>query len=254
MSGEQRKFELTGPQIVGSALAAVTVAVAASYLGVAGTVIGAALMSVGSTVGTAVYTHYLKRTGAKVKQHTVNAWHGHPAGKEPPAEQSAPVAPPEPAQHGKPSWIKVTVAAALVFAVSMGGILAYQAVAGQTVADQITGKPRQEAKRDKPPLRQHKHVEPAPQAPETQPIITPSASSSPRPTAAPTRTPTAQSPSTPTSTSEPSGSPSPAPSQSPPEGAAESLPPDEPPPSQQTRPADRQPTRSCRPALVPIVC
>ncbi|MGN9780053.1 hypothetical protein ACTMTF_01410 [Nonomuraea sp. ZG12] len=253
MSGEQRKFELTGPQIVGSALAAVTVAVAASYLGVAGTVIGAALMSAGTTVGTAVYTHYLKRTGAKVKKHTVTAWHGHLAEKEPSAGQSTPGATPEPAQRGKPSWIKVAVAAALVFAVSMGGILAYQAVAGQTVADQITGKPRQEAKRDKPPLRQHKHVEPALQPPATQPAMTPSGHVSPRPTAT-TPTPTAQPASTPTSTPEPSGSPSPAPSQSPPEGTAETPPPGERPPSQQPEPADPQPTRSCLPALVPIMC
>ncbi|WP_433240737.1 hypothetical protein ACQPYK_35010 [Streptosporangium sp. CA-135522] len=62
MGGRQR-FELSMPQIVGGALATMTAAVAASYLGVAGTVIGAAVMSVGSTVGGAVYTHYLKRTG-----------------------------------------------------------------------------------------------------------------------------------------------------------------------------------------------
>lgn len=62
MGGEQR-FDLSLPQIVGGALATMTAAVAASYLGVAGTVIGAAVMSVGSTVGGAVYTHYLKRTG-----------------------------------------------------------------------------------------------------------------------------------------------------------------------------------------------
>ncbi|MEV4250576.1 hypothetical protein AB0J63_45160 [Streptosporangium canum] len=54
------------PQIVGGALATMTAAVAASYLGVAGTVIGAAVMSVGSTVGGAVYTHYLKRTGSQL--------------------------------------------------------------------------------------------------------------------------------------------------------------------------------------------
>ena len=71
MGGEQRKFELTGPQIVGSTLAAVTAAVAASYLGVTGTVIGAALVSAATTVGSAVYTHYLRRTGEKVKRHTV---------------------------------------------------------------------------------------------------------------------------------------------------------------------------------------
>lgn len=73
MGGEQQKFELSVPQIGGSALAAVTAAVAASYLGVAGTVIGAAVMSVASTVGTAVYTHYLKRTGDQVIRRTVVA-------------------------------------------------------------------------------------------------------------------------------------------------------------------------------------
>ncbi|MBN6055314.1 hypothetical protein JYK22_25480, partial [Nonomuraea sp. RK-328] len=70
MGGEQPKFELSVPQIGGSALAAVTAAVAASKLGVAGTVIGAAVVSVASTVGTAVYTHYLKRTGDQVIRRT----------------------------------------------------------------------------------------------------------------------------------------------------------------------------------------
>ncbi|MGV9330341.1 hypothetical protein [Streptosporangium sandarakinum] len=65
MGGEQR-FDLSLPQIIGGALATMTAAVAASYLGVAGTVIGAAVMSVGSTVGGAVYTHYLKQTGSRL--------------------------------------------------------------------------------------------------------------------------------------------------------------------------------------------
>ncbi|MEU7990983.1 hypothetical protein AB0B56_39640 [Streptosporangium canum] len=64
--GGQQRFDLSVPQIVGGALATMTAAVAASYLGVAGTVIGAAVMSVGSTVGGAVYTHYLKRTGSQL--------------------------------------------------------------------------------------------------------------------------------------------------------------------------------------------
>lgn len=71
MSDGQRRFELSVPQILGSALAAVTAAVAASYLGVAGTVIGAAVVSVASSVATAIYTHYLKRTGERVKHHTL---------------------------------------------------------------------------------------------------------------------------------------------------------------------------------------
>ncbi|MFF5206968.1 hypothetical protein [Streptosporangium sp. NPDC000396] len=64
--GGERRFDLNLPQIVGGALATMTAAVAASYLGVAGTVIGAAVMSVGSTVGGAVYTHYLRRTGDQI--------------------------------------------------------------------------------------------------------------------------------------------------------------------------------------------
>ncbi|MDP9866598.1 MULTISPECIES: hypothetical protein [Streptosporangium] len=67
------------PQIVGGALATMTAAVAASYLGVAGTVIGAAVMSVGSTVGGAVYTHYLKRTGTQL-----TFLRGHEAADDPP--------------------------------------------------------------------------------------------------------------------------------------------------------------------------
>ena len=77
MSGEPRKYGLSLPQIAGAALAAVTAAVAASYLGVAGTVIGAAVASVASTVGNAIYTHYLKRTAEQLKQHTVIPWGGH---------------------------------------------------------------------------------------------------------------------------------------------------------------------------------
>ena len=86
MSGEQRKFELSMPQILGSALAAVTAAVAASYLGVAGTVIGAAVVSIASSVATAVYTHYLKRTGERVKQHTLTSWREEHDPDRPPEE------------------------------------------------------------------------------------------------------------------------------------------------------------------------
>ena len=48
-------------------LAAVTATVAASYLGVAGTVIGAAVASVLTVVGNAVYGHSIQRTGERVR-------------------------------------------------------------------------------------------------------------------------------------------------------------------------------------------
>ncbi len=67
MSGG-RRFEVSGTQIVAGVLATVTGAIAASYLGVAGTVIGAAVMSVASTGGGAVYKYYLGRTARRMRE------------------------------------------------------------------------------------------------------------------------------------------------------------------------------------------
>lgn len=63
-----RHIDITGLQVVASVLATVTGTVAASYLGVAGTIIGAAVMSVASTAGSAVYKHYLGRTAGRLKE------------------------------------------------------------------------------------------------------------------------------------------------------------------------------------------
>jgi len=69
MSGSgERRFDVTGLQVVASVLATVTGAIAASYLGVAGTIIGAAVMSLASTAGSAVYKHYLGRTAGRLKE------------------------------------------------------------------------------------------------------------------------------------------------------------------------------------------
>jgi hypothetical protein len=58
----RRRIELSGTQVIASMLAAVTGAIAASYTGIAGTMIGVAVMSVVSTAGSAVYKHYLARS------------------------------------------------------------------------------------------------------------------------------------------------------------------------------------------------
>src|SRR5580704_12372064 len=69
MSGKgERRFDVTGLQVMASVLATVTGAVAASYLGVAGTIIGAAFMSVASTFGSAIYKHYLGRTAGRLRE------------------------------------------------------------------------------------------------------------------------------------------------------------------------------------------
>ncbi|MCA2220077.1 hypothetical protein [Nonomuraea aurantiaca] len=287
MSGEQRKFELSMPQIAGSALAAVTAAVAASYLGVGGTVIGAALMSVASTVATAVYTHYLKRTGEKVKQHTVIAWRDSGSQDSPPerdegqgelamaahatvrnaeaaqgpGETSRPgettlvMAPIEVPARRRVPWAKTGMAAALVFGVSMGGILTYQTIAQTTVHDQLTGgKPATD--RGKAPAREKE--EPAVQPRTTlfsdpaTPSGTATASPTPSPTASPTRSSQSPTP-TPTGTDkdtskdpgkntvEPS-SPSATTSAPAPDGMTEvpTEPPQQSQPAQQDQPAEAQ--------------
>jgi hypothetical protein len=65
MSG--RRLDVTPTQAVSSLLATLTGAFAASGLGIAGTIIGAAFMSLASTVGAAIYKHYLGRSNEKLR-------------------------------------------------------------------------------------------------------------------------------------------------------------------------------------------
>jgi len=261
MGDERRRFELSVPQIGGSALAAVTAAVAASYLGVAGTVIGAAVVSVASTVASAVYTHYLKRTGEKVKQHTVIARLHHGGDPEPPAEDQgelataaratvrddeparttlvmAPVTPP---RRGL-SWSGLALAAALVFAVSMGVILGYQALTQTTVAEQVRGEvPKRADERDKAPVQDVRKSVP----PETERPAAPTPSVTVTVTSTPTTTPPSETPE-PTPTPEPTGGPEtsqPSPEQTPPEVT------DETPPAAESPVADASPAE--KPAGAP---
>jgi hypothetical protein len=66
MSGP-RGLHLSGTQVIASVLATLTGAIAASYLGVAGTLIGATLGSIASTMGTEIYRHYLLRSQEGLK-------------------------------------------------------------------------------------------------------------------------------------------------------------------------------------------
>jgi hypothetical protein len=81
MSG--RRIELSVTQVTSSVLAAVTGAIVASSLGVAGTVIGVAVVSFATTAGTAIYRHYLGRTQERLRSaaaamgHLATATDGH---------------------------------------------------------------------------------------------------------------------------------------------------------------------------------
>ncbi|MGY1771534.1 hypothetical protein [Blastococcus sp. SYSU D00813] len=65
---EPKKTTLSPVQITAGALASVSSAVVASFFGVAGTLIGAALASVISTVTAALYTNSLSRTNERLRQ------------------------------------------------------------------------------------------------------------------------------------------------------------------------------------------
>ncbi|WP_433340409.1 hypothetical protein [Streptomyces sp. CA-253872] len=62
-----RRFDLSVPQVAGSAVASVAAAIAASQLGVYGTVIGAGVMSIVATTGGSVFQHLFRRTGEQLR-------------------------------------------------------------------------------------------------------------------------------------------------------------------------------------------
>jgi hypothetical protein len=62
------RLEVSGTQVVAGALASVSAAVVASLFGAAGTLIGAAVASVVTTVGSAVYGLWFRHTGDKLRQ------------------------------------------------------------------------------------------------------------------------------------------------------------------------------------------
>ena len=62
------RLNLTTSQVAASALAACSASIVASYLGVAGTVIGAAVGSVVATTGAAIWGHVFRTGGHKLKQ------------------------------------------------------------------------------------------------------------------------------------------------------------------------------------------
>ncbi|MFC4586902.1 hypothetical protein [Sphaerisporangium corydalis] len=173
-------MDLSVPQIAGSALAAVTAAVAASFLGVTGTVVGAAVASAATTVGNAVYTHYIKRTHVRLKEahglilgeqeqraldeeaqeavvarpgedglataaHATVRDHG-PPDLPPPTGDTAPQdlgtaeTPLLSRVAVAPLWVRLVVAAVVTFALSMGGILAFELFSGRPLAATVHGQ------------------------------------------------------------------------------------------------------------------
>jgi hypothetical protein len=124
------------PKTVGGALAAVCAAVVGSYLGVAGTLIGAAVASIIGTVGTEVYERSFRKGGQKL-QTLAPAFIKAPAavGTPPVAaatEEDTPshMVPPRPQIH----WKRVALLAGAAFVLAMGSLTVVELFTHKSIA------------------------------------------------------------------------------------------------------------------------
>lgn len=132
--------------ILASALAAVTATFAASYFGVSGTIIGAALASVVTVVGNTLYSHSIQRTRARVRSvvplttlgmpSKVVAADAAPAETAPAEMTSADPAPAETAAAAPPrrlaiAWQRVAVGAVGLFVIVAAIVTGVEIAAGR---------------------------------------------------------------------------------------------------------------------------
>ena len=171
----RRTLDLSVTQVAASALAAVVGAVLASELGVYGTIIGAAVVSTGATVGSALFQHLFRRTGEQLRDlatsaptRPVSAVPTLPtaptASFEQPAADFDPfdpggertrmmaaLAPPVPVDsiavyRGRTTWRPkgwktYALMGVLVFGLAMGTVTAVELVAGKPVAAIVRNEP-----------------------------------------------------------------------------------------------------------------
>ncbi|MFF2660909.1 hypothetical protein ACFVUH_26535 [Kitasatospora sp. NPDC058032] len=137
-------------QVAASALATVVGAVLASELGVYGTILGAAVVSIGATTGSAVFQHVFKRTGEQLRGAVDRtAGPGQLANGLRQAPEPVPgEGPPPSAQWNAPqvvrarrrwTWKSYAAVSALVFTLAMVPILAFEVATGQPVSATVKG-------------------------------------------------------------------------------------------------------------------
>ncbi|WAL74176.1 hypothetical protein OU787_23375 [Kitasatospora sp. YST-16] len=141
---ERRRLDLTAAQVAASALAAVAGAVLASELGVYGTILGAAVVSVGATVGSALFQHLFKRTGEQlrnaVERGTESAPAVHPAPAPPNGISQDWNAPRLLRAKRRWTWKSYAAVSGLVFVLAMVPIVAVELAAGKPMHDITTGQ------------------------------------------------------------------------------------------------------------------
>jgi len=230
VSDERTRFRVSGIQVAAGSAAAATAAFAASSLGLAGTIVGAALVSATFTVLAAVYDHSLRRAHERLREVRTLETGGRVAGAR--AEPTVGPAKGETAEGDGPTlvlpaldlesvdgyhWRRIAVVSLLVFALAMAAVTAFELVTGRPISSLFTGDdasgttignvvdgPRRQP--DPSPTE----TSPAPDGSQT-PTVTETVTPPPTPTvtvtdtATPTVTPTRTGSPTPTATTSPSG-------------------------------------------------
>jgi hypothetical protein len=129
------------PKTIAGALAAVCAAVIGSFLGVAGTLIGAAVASVIGSVGTEIYHRSIQKGTKKLHNTLAPTFVKAPAAVGTPevaaaTEDDSPshLVPPEP---GRIRWGRVAVIAGALFVLAMGSLTVAEIVTGKSAASTV---------------------------------------------------------------------------------------------------------------------
>jgi hypothetical protein len=149
-SNASPKFELSPVQLIAGCLAAVTAAVLASFFGVAGTIIGTALGSIVGTAGTALYTHSIRTTQARlhtIRTHESAGSAAAAGGGDLPADRAGERAHETRHVPGHPgwqhylrrNWVMIAVAATVAFVLSMTAVTGVEAAARKQLWAIVTG-------------------------------------------------------------------------------------------------------------------
>ncbi|MEU1425185.1 hypothetical protein [Kitasatospora sp. NPDC005751] len=143
------RIDLSVAQVAASALATVVGALLASELGVYGTILGAAVVSVGATTGGAVFQHLFRRTGEQLRGAVDRTGPGPVVNglrQVPDSDTRAPVISPawnEPRvvrARRRWTWKSYGAVSALVFVLAMMPILAFELATGQPVSATVKGE------------------------------------------------------------------------------------------------------------------
>ncbi|MGK5678245.1 hypothetical protein [Actinoplanes sp. URMC 104] len=126
------------PKTIAGTLAAVSAAVVGSFLGVAGTLVGAAVASIVGSVGTELYQRWINRGSEKIKSTFVTA----PAAVGTPpvvaAEHEVPSEePPVASPRREVRWGRIAAVAGALFVLAMGTLTAFELVSGRSMADAV---------------------------------------------------------------------------------------------------------------------